>query len=306
MIGLYVQHDTLRAVEITRKASGYALYAAAEQPVHLPVTDRLRKLTDDEANEYLQNFSASLQTVISGKGFYSKEIAVAIDVRNAFIHTVPFNGDFSRENIKGLIEWELQQYFPDMAGDEFLFDTYNPGFNPAKDISPKFIYTAVLRSYIHLIQRGVRSAGMKLLSINVDMFAIENLLKLTSAGKKQERLTAVCFRHNDILYCSLLWNHRLVRYREYSLDDDHSPEQRIGMFLASLIGQKQNIEQRIYYQPFDTTITKSAETDTGWKFDRFRPFDNLQLTRKAKRTIPDSMIAQEAFAPAISVALKDT
>ncbi len=305
MIGLYVQHDTLRAVDIDRKSNGYVLNAAAEQPVHLPVSDRLRQFTDDEAHEYLHNFSASLQALLSVKGFSSKEIAIAIDVRNAFIHTVPFDGDFSSENIKRLIEWELHHYFPDIASDAFLFDTYNPGFNPAKDLSPKFIYTAVLRPYIHVLQRGVRSAGMKLLSINVDQFAIEKILKLATMGKKQERLNAVCFRTNDILYCSLLWNHRLVRYREYLLNNVYSPDKRLEMFLASLIGPKKNIEQRIYYHPFDTTITKSAETNTGWKFDRFKPFDNLQLTRKAKRNIPDSIIAQEGYAPAISVALND-
>jgi len=304
MIGLYVQHDILRAVDIIRKRYGYIVTAIAENPVQLPVPDRLRPLTSDEANEYLENFSKSLQTLLSQKGFSSDEIAVAIDSRNAFIHTVPFDGNFSPVNVKKIIEWELSQYFPDIPSKEFLFDTYNPGFNPTKDKSPKFIYTAVLRSYIHLLQRGIRLANKQLLSINIDQFAIDNLLKFSAGSTKRERLNAVCYRRNDILYCSLLWNHRMVRYREYIIDEEHPPEKRLSMFLASASGPQRNIEQRIFYHPLDETIIDRTEQSSGWKFDNLKPFDKLTLKRKAKRNFPESLQTQEAFAPAVSVVLK--
>lgn len=304
MIGLYVQHDIIRAVDIVRKSHGYVLNAIAERTVQLPLPERIRPLTTDEADEYLEQFTTALQALLSVKGVVGKEVAIAIDIRNAFIHTVPFDGDFSEDNIKRLINWELSQYIPDIPSSSFLFDTYNPGFNPAKDRSPKFIYTAVLRPYIHLIQRGIRTTRLKLLSINVDQFTIDNLLKLAATDKKRERLSAICFRREDILYCSLLWNHRLVRYREYTLDEHYSPGKRIEMFLASLSGQQKNIDQRIFYHPTDESITGETEKNTGWQFEHFKPFEYVQMTRKAKRNFPDSMIEREGYTPAVAVALK--
>lgn len=306
MIGLYVQQDTLRAVDIVKKSQGYVLKAVSEQPVHLPMPDRLRALdSEDEYEYFLQNYSSSLNKIFSVRGFASKEIAIAVDIRNVFIHTVPFDGDFTPDNVTRLIDFELTHYFPDIPGNAFLFDTYNPGYNPAKDISPKFIYTAVLRSYIRLLQRGIKETGKQLLSINVDQFTLEHLLKLSAPDKKRERLNAVCFRHDEILFCSLLWNHRLVRYREYIIDETNPPENRIGMFLASLSGARKNIDQHIYYYPFDETIVGETEKNTGWTVNRFAAFDNLKLTRRARRQFPESVHAQEAFAPAISVALKN-
>ena len=305
MIGLYVQHDILRAVDIHKKRGGYIVRAIAEHPVQLPVPDRLRLLDSDEANGYFENFSKSLTALLSVKGFSSDEIAVAIDSRNAFIHTVPFDGNFSTDNVNQIIQWELSKYFPDIPGKEFLFDTYNPGFNPTKDKSPKFIYTAVLRSYIRLLQRGIRMTKKKLLSINIDQFAIDKLLKFTAGDIKRERLNVVCFRRQDILYCSLLWNHKMVRYREYTIDDKHSPEKRLGMFLASAGASQKKVEQRIFYYPIDKTIDLTEENG-GWKIDKFKPFDNLTLKRKAKRNLPELENSQEAYAPAVSVVLKDS
>jgi hypothetical protein len=304
MIGLYVQHDTLRAVDIVRKSQGYVLNGIAEEQVQLPEPDRIRPLENDEVGEYIRYFVAALNALFSVKGFSGKEIAVAIDIRNAFIHTVPFNGDFSAGNVKRLIEWELSLYFPDMPANAFLYDTYNPGYNPAKDKSPRFIYTAVPRSYIHLLQRGIRETGMKLVSINVDQFTLENVLKLAATDKKRERLNVIGFRYGNILYCSLLWNYRLVRYREYILDEIYSPERRLEMFLASMSGPQKNIERRIYYHPYDESITDTVEQNTGWEFDRFKAFDKLQLSRKVRMKYPTPVLMQESFAPAVSVALR--
>ncbi len=306
MIGLYVQQDTLRAVDIAKKTHGYVLKSVSEHPVHLPMPDRLRTLeSEDEYAYFFQNFSASLSKIFSGRGFASKDVAIAVDIRNVFIHTVPFDGDFTPDNVTRLIEWELTHYFPGIPSNAFLFDTYNPGYNPAKDISPKFIYTAVLRSYIRLLQHGIKETGKKLLSINVDQFTLEHLLMLSASDKKRERLYAVCFRHEGILFCSLLWNHRLVRYREYIVDEINPPEKRIVMFLSSLSGARKNIDQYIYYYPFDESIIDETEKNTGWKFDRFKTFENLKLSRRAKRHFPESVQAQEGFAPAISAALKN-
>ncbi len=306
MIGLYVQQDTLRAVDITKKSRNYVLKSVSEHPVHLPMPDRLRALdSEDEYEYFLQNLSTSLSALFSGRGFASKDLAVAVDIRNVFIHTVPFDGDFTPDNVRHLIEWELNHFFPDIPNNAFLFDTYNPGYNPAKDISPKFIYTAVLRSYIRLLQHGINKTGKKLLSINVDQFTLEPLLKLSVSEKKRERLNAVFYRYNEILFCSLLWNHRLVRYREYMIDEINTPEKQIVMFLSSLTGARKNIDQYIYYYPFDESIIEETEKNTGWKFDRFKSFDKLKITRRAKRNFPESMEVQEGFAPAVSVALKN-
>jgi len=301
MIGLYVQHDILRAVDIVKRKNNYLVTAIAEHPVHLSVPDRLRPFTSDEAHEYLDSFTESLQSILAVKGFSSNEIAVAIDTRNAFINTLPFDGDFSSGNVKQIIEWELSKYFPDIPSKEFLFDTYNPGFNPAKNKSPKLIYTAVLRSYIHLLQRGIRLANKELLSINVDQFAIENLLKISADKTMRERLNAVCFRHDDILFCSMLWNHRLVRYREYTLNEKYSPEKRLGMFLASVSGPQPNIDQRIFYHPLDESVVQNAD---GWELDTFKPFNNLTLKRRVRKRFPETTQSQESYAPAVSVVLK--
>lgn len=307
MIGLYVQQDTIRGIDIVSKRRGYVVKAIAEEKVHLPMPEYLRTLdNNDEYDYFISNFSSSIVKLLSNPGFISNEIAVAVDIRNVFIHTVPFNGNFSPDNLAQLIEWELTHYFPIIPSDAFLFDTYNPGYNPAKDVSPKFIYTAVLRSYIHLIQRGIKETGKKLVSINVDQFTLENLIKLSARDKKRERFTAVCFRHDDMLFCSLLWNHRLVRYREYTIDEYNPPEKRIGMFLNSSGGPQKNIDQRIYYYPFDETIIDATEKNTGWIFERLKVFDDVKLTRKARKALPDSVHAQEGYAPAISVGLKST
>jgi len=307
MIGLYVQQDTIRGIDIVKKRRGYAVKAIAEETVHLPMPEYLRTLdNNDEYDYFINNFSSSLVKLLSAPGFISNEIAVAVDIRNVFIHTVPFDGDFTPDKLAQLIEWELTHYFPIIPSDAFLFDTYNPGFNPAKDISPKFIYTAVLRSYIHLIQRGIKETGKKLVSINVDQFTLENLLKLSVKDKKRERSTAVCFRHDGMLFCSLLWNNRLVRYREYTIDEDNPPEKHIGMFLNSLGGPQEKVEHRIYYYPFDETIIEATEKNTGWIFERLQVFGGVKLTRKARKSLPESVHAQEGYAPAISVALQST
>jgi hypothetical protein len=307
MIGLYVQQDTIRGIDLIKKRQGYVVNAIAEEKVHLPMPEYLRTLdNNDEYDYFISNFTSAVTKLLSAKGFKSNEMAVAVDIRNVFIHTIPFDGDFTPDNLAQLIEWELTHYFPIIPSNAFLFDTYNPGFNPAKDICPKFIYTAVLRSYIHLIQRGIKESGKKLVSINVDQFTLENLLKLSAKENKRERLNAVCFRYDHLLFCSLLWNHRLVSYREYTIDEKNPPDKRIGMFLKPLNGPRKNIEQRIYYYPFDENIIESTEKNTGWIFERFRVFDDLKLTRKARKNLPQSVQAQEGYAPAISVALKST
>jgi hypothetical protein len=303
MIGLYVQHDYVRAVDIVKKRNRYVLNGLSGQPVHLPTPDRLRPFEENEEEEYVGNIKDTLRAILSARGFASRDVSIAIDIRNAFIQTVPFDGNFSKENVQKIIQWELGQYFTGYDESSFLFDTYNPGFNPARDTSPRFIYTAVFRSYIHLLQRGVRSCHLKLHSINVDQFAIENILRLAAGQSKRERLHAVCFRHDDIVYCSLLWNHRLVRYREYTLDDSHTPDERLAMFLSSTPGGQKHVEQRIYYHPEDPDTRKAVEERTGWQFSRFNAFEHLTISRKAKRSLPSMFDSQELFAPAVSVAI---
>jgi Tfp pilus assembly PilM family ATPase len=306
MIGLYIQHDAVRAVDIIRKSRGFVLNAVAEQPVELPAPGQLRPLSVDETAEYQRNFSESLVRILSEKGFSSGgDVALAIDIRNAFIHTVPFDGNFASDNLKRIIEWELSRFFPDISPDAYLFDTYNPGFNPSRDASPRFIYTAVLRSFIQILQEGVRSARLNLSSINVDLFTIENLLRLLDGSAKKEKLSAVCYRYDDILHCCLLWNHRLVRYREYTIDSGNRPEAWITTFLSTAGSVQSNVEQRIFYVPAEDDLAAAELESAGWGIESFRPFDILHVRRRIQKFVPVSPRLREPFAPAVSVALRD-
>jgi Tfp pilus assembly PilM family ATPase len=302
-IGLHIHNNTLRAVEIEHRPGFFVLTAVAEHRIERSLPDRIETISEDERNTYINEFTNGLNAILHDHRFRAIDISLAIDIRNAFIQTLPFNGDYSEENVKDIIRWELSNYFPGLDGTSFLFDTYNPGFNPSRDKSPELIYIAVLKSYIHLFQEGIRRLNLRLHSINVDHFTIENIFKLERKDANTERLLAVCFYYDTVLYCSLLWNNRLIKYREHTIGQDSELPLSISKFLLTSIPPTKNTVQSLYVFPMIPDIGELGSISQDWKLTHLSPFPQIKKSWRIKRLMKKQPVLDEVFAPAIGAAL---
>ncbi len=302
-LGLHIQPDTIRAVEIEQNNRSVTLCGFAEARIDAPLPRWLDTLGEEDRSEYLQAFSDSLKSMLKNANMKSRSVSLAIDIRHAFILTMPFDGDFSEENLRGLIRWELTNYFPGLDGASFLYDTYNPGYNPSRDVSPEIIFTAVLKPYIHMLQEGIKAANLQIRSINVDQFTIENVLRLDAGNLSRERLFAVCFLSDETLYCSLLWNNRLIRYREYAIPNPTVIPRILNLFITSASLSTKNTERRIYVYPYETDVPRFSQIAPQWKMERFSPFSQLKKKWRVKRMLDRQPVAEDAFTPAVGAAI---
>jgi hypothetical protein len=302
-IGLHIQDTVLRAVEVERKRGIFTLTAFGEYRIGQSIPYPIESSSATVRNAIVSEFTDGLQHIFKSQRFRSTEISLAIDIRNAFIHTVPFNGDYGEENIKSIIRWELANYFPGYEGTSFLYDAYNPGFNPSRDISPEFIFTAVFKSYIHLLQEGIRRLNLHLHSINVDHFAIENVLKLKNTGSRVERLIAVCFYYDPILFSSLLWNNRLIKYSEDTVSQISELSQTINNFLMSSVLPAKNTLQKIYLYPRTPEPENFRAILPDWEIDQIAPFAHLKKSRQVRKILEQHSHTDDEYAPAVGAAI---
>jgi Tfp pilus assembly PilM family ATPase len=302
-IGLHVQDRVLRAVEVERKRGLLTLTALGEYRIGQTMPSPVESSSATERNAFVSEFTDGLRHILKSLRFRSTEISLAIDIRNAFIHTVPFNGDYDEENIKSIIRWELANYFPGYEGTSFIYDAYNPGYNPSRDISPEFIFTAVFKSYIHLLQEGIRQLNLHLHSINVDQFAIENVLKLENTDTRLERLIAVCFYYDSILFSSLLWNNRLIKYSEDTVSQISELYQTINKFLMSSVPPAKNTLKKVYLFPRPSEPGNFRAILPNWEVDHIAPFTHLKKSRRARKILDHLTHTDDEYAAAVGAAI---
>jgi hypothetical protein len=132
---------------------------------------------------------------------------VALDTAELILNTIPVEDNLSRIEMNDHIAWELSQYRPDIAAQEYISDVHVLTRHPAERWN-EVLSVSVKRSDAYTLQEAVTKLGLTLHIVDVDHFSADTALRmnypdtnrkyLALVGIKENRLDISLIKHGNI------------------------------------------------------------------------------------------------------------
>jgi len=158
----------------------------------------------------VNRFSEHLSGFLRGHEIIPDKVSVTINSGQTFIATFPFEEGSSRLERNDQMRWELNQYFPETDGGEFITDV-QPITDNKIEKWVKSISVSIRRRHADVIEEVMSEMGYHLHIVDVDHFSADHALRFNypDISKKYMGLIGVKENRLDI---SLLRNGVLESY----------------------------------------------------------------------------------------------
>lgn len=147
--------------------------------IHYAVEPIPKNLINRENNiEEIKALAEIIKKCWKKSGSNNKNVVLALSA-NSTIYKKTLISDFdSEEAIKSQVDNEIVKYFPDMVIEDFAVDYYTLGINAQSDTDNDTLLVAGKKDKIDELLAVVESAGLVPTILDVDIYAIQNLLRL--------------------------------------------------------------------------------------------------------------------------------
>ncbi len=168
--------------------------------------------TNPEMHAEIGAVAGEIEALAQKNGVQAQAISFALPSSALFINSIPVDTSLKNDALTALLQWELQQYFPDMTPRTFVTDSHLFPVK-SKDAVPTLL-VAVRRGSVAFLQRVCAELKLKLHVVDVDHFSVEKTLLANYPEVKKETV-ALFGLYEGSLAASILHKRELVHYRHF-------------------------------------------------------------------------------------------
>jgi Tfp pilus assembly PilM family ATPase len=204
MLGISLSGRSVQAVEIDRSGKPATLLAIDEW-------DNMLMLGEDrQGDEHIDQFSECLAAFLKVNRAKARRVAMAIDTSYLFLNTIPVERDLPHSELADQIGWELRQYFPDHAVDDFITDVHRIAASQTS-LTEEALSVSVLRQHVRAVRVGIEKLGLELHLLDADHFSAHTALRVNYPDASRRHLALIGVKENR-LDISVLKNGNLEEY----------------------------------------------------------------------------------------------
>lgn len=221
IIGLAVTDKSVQAVEIEHEGASNTVLAIDEW--ENPLSFGAGAGSESQA---FGQFIEQLSVFIQQNHVRARRVSAALDSSRLFLNTIPMEDGLSHAEANEQISWELGQFFPEAAEDQFITDTHvlsshrSEGWNDVLCVS-------VRRDDARALQRALAKAGLELQVVDVDHFSADTALRVNYPDTNRKFLALVGVKENR-LDISLIKNGNTESYSYCVVQSDKEIVEQIG------------------------------------------------------------------------------
>ena len=291
ILGLSFSDKSVQAVEIEQDGNSNTLLAIDEWENTLPSAT-------EEDREGTEKFVEYLATFIKVNRIKAKKASLALDTGQLVLNTIPMEENLSRIEVNEQINWELNQYFPDVATKEFITDVHVLTQHPEEHWHD-LLSVSVRRKDAYRVQQAIAKVGLELNIIDVDHFSADTALRVNYPDTNRKYLSLVGVKENR-LDVSLIKNGNMESYSYYVVQSNKEIVDQI----ATLARETRGIYSITAYGPYlDRDLLVQIRRASILLVEALNPLRHVKVA-DSLRLAEHLSIPSYRFASAVGVALR--
>lgn len=140
-------------------------------------------------DERLEKYTDTIQMLIQTSGLDGKNVDIVIDEEMVIIKTISVAMGLEEDAVKDQLHWEADGYLIAPLSDYVLEFEKLP--IQTKEGNPVYIMVCIRKKLINILQSMINQIGMKMTSLDVDVFAYIRALKANYSLKKKDMCAIV-------------------------------------------------------------------------------------------------------------------
>jgi len=291
VIGLSIGQESVQAVAIDIAGHVFTLLAIGEFPNEFASTTMKQE-------EAVSRFSSHIFDFIRSHALKSRSVSVALDTTNLFLNTFPAGSQMSQAEINDHMNWELAQYFPEIAPREYISDTHTLVENQAERWR-ELLSVSVRRTEVDAITKSMTRLGLTLNIIDVDHFSAETALRINYPDTNTKYLALVGIKPHR-LDVSLLKKGVMESYSYLTVDTNDEIVERFGIMSRDTRG----IFSIVAYGPhLDKDLLTDIRRGSSMLVEALNPLRRVNVASSLNLT-ENLPVLSYRFASAVGVALR--
>lgn len=292
------KNRNILALEIGEHSIRFLRYNSKENVIDLVAINPI----DPQALNEPAKLRDSIKNLINESGIQSKDVITCVRGKNASVKR--FRTDFADEAPKDILKWEMSQHLPGgMGGFQFDFQKISAGAQPGG--IREYLAVACRKAYVEEMLHPLRTADLKPVLIDVDVFALQNAFEYNEPDQIGLPALLLFGEMNEI---------RLVLCQDGMIQDSESVQTNGGSDDQSLASIVTAAAEKLVSYPANASfkdlkvvrvagdiagdenvITGLREKYTGASVEQMNPFVNLKVQKDLAAKI-------ESHAPVCAIA----
>ncbi len=237
-----------------------------------------------------------IQALIDRNKIRGDAISFGLPREPVFVDIIPVDAALRGQPLKDHLRWELGQYFPGVAAQEFIIDAV-----PLASKTRSFV-VGVRRGMIEFLQSVAKQLKLAIRIVDIDHFSAEKTLRLNYPEALEGSTLLLGVRYGGI-DASLLVNGDMSDYLFVAGEFPQSAPAAAAKYLSRLRDQGAALPRKIFFcgliLPPD--IVKRTQAETGIVVEVCNPFRKLSI---AGQIYQSYLKEGSRFAAAIGLALR--
>jgi len=244
----------------------------------------------------IQTLVKDLSTLIERNKIRGDAISFGLPREPVFVGILPVESSLQGPTLKEHMRWELGQYYPGVASQEFVIDAV-----PLPDKARSFI-VGVRRGIIEFLQSVAKQLKLPIRFVDIDHFSAEKTLRLNYPEAREGSVVLVGVRYGGI-DASLIVNGELTDYLFVSGEFPQSVPTAAAKYLAHLRDLDAAAPGKMFLcgLVLPPDVVKRTQAETGIAVEVCNPFRKLSI---AGQIYQSYLKEGSRFAAAIGLALR--
>lgn len=292
VIGMSVSDRGVQAVELVRNGLTATLLAVDEWENPFAVGG----INGNE--EHFRLFAAAVRKFLADNRITSKRVSLALDTAYLFLHNVPVEEGATEDEIREQVRWELEQFFPGEAPEDFVSDFHRMKRAPG-ETAGQVLSVSLRRNGAQSLGRHLKDLGLQIHILDADHFSAETALRVNYPDIFRRMLALVGVKENR-LDISMLRNGTLEGYSYRVVNSN----QEIIDAIAALSREAQGIFSITAYGPYlDTDLLHRIRRSSALLVEALNPLRHVSVADSLR--LAEHLTAPSyRFASAVGVALR--
>jgi Tfp pilus assembly PilM family ATPase len=208
-LGVSFYSGSIQVAEVElKKQPSLTVLAEGDTPLDLAAAGT--NLAPDHPQ--LVDFIESLKGLLKRSKVGSKTISFALPPESMFINTIPVDVTLKGPELASYLQWELQQYYPQVGPKDFVTDSH-PLPHKLQGAKQTFV-VSVRRSVVGFLQNVAAGVDLQLAVVDIDHFSTEKTLRVNYPEIAAHTVGLFGVR-KGALDASLVHKYEMIDYRPY-------------------------------------------------------------------------------------------
>jgi Tfp pilus assembly PilM family ATPase len=292
ILGISISDRGVQAVEVLRNGLSATLLAIDEWPN--PFSTGNGAISD----ERMQQFEDTLSAFLKVNRIKSTRVSLALDTSYLFVHRIPVEEKTTEAQIREQVRWEIEQYFPESHGGDFISDFHRMKRSPAEPLN-EVLTVSLRRSAAQYLARSLTGLGLQLHILDADHFSAETALRINYPDMFRRTLALLGIKENR-LDISLLRNGNLESYSYRVVQSNQEIIEEVGTISRETPG----IFSITAYGPYlEKDLLQRIRRSSALLVEALNPLRHVSVSDSLR--LADHLTAPSyRFASAVGVALR--